>query len=98
MPAKKTPKKKAAKAAKKSAAKVAKKSAKKAPKKSAKKSAARKITTVRSGTDGGVAQVAAPDRGAIEREAFFIYQQRCELGLPGSPEGDWAEAVRRLGA
>jgi hypothetical protein len=32
----------------------------------------------------------------IRIEAFYVYEERSDRGLPGDPHGDWAEAIRRL--
>ena len=85
MPAKKTTRKVAKKAAKKVAKKAAKKAAKvakKAPKKASATPAA----------------APAPTLEEIEVAAFYIYLRRCEQGLPGTPEDDWAAAVAQVSA
>lgn len=41
-------------------------------------------------------QARNPSQAEIARRAFEIYQKRS--GTPGTPEGDWAQAVRELEA
>lgn len=96
MPAKKTTKKVAKKAAKKVTKKVAKKAVKKVTKKAAKK-VAKKAPKSEVSAEAPVAKP-APSHEEIEKEAFFKYLRRCELGIPGTPEDDWAAALAELAA
>ena len=93
MPAKKKSTKKAAKTAKKATKKVARKAAKKAAKKATKKTARKvaKKTTAKAGHP-------APSIEELEVAAFYIYLRRCEQGLPGTSEDDWAAAVAEFAA
>jgi hypothetical protein len=84
MPAKKVAKKATKKVAKKAAKTAVKKVAKKAPKTAVKTTAA------------APAPVAAPTLEEIEVAAFYIYLRRCEQGLPGTPDDDWAAAVAQF--
>lgn len=88
MPAKKTTRK----VAKKAAAKVAKKTATKVAKKTVRK-AAKKVAGPVART---VATSPAPSREELETAAFYIYLRRCEQGLPGTPEEDWAAALAQF--
>lgn len=76
-------------AAKKVSKKVAKKTAKKAAK------VAKKAASKRASKGKGKGKVTDE---AIAAEAFYIYRERQENGLPGDPDGDWLEAKRRLKA
>ncbi len=86
MPAKKSTKKVAKKAAKKTAKKAARKVTKKVARKAAKKSAK------------AIAVAPAPSQEELETAAFYIYLRRCEQGLPGTPDDDWAAAVAQFAA
>ena len=88
MPAKKSTRKVAKKAAKKTAKKTAKNVAKKVTKKAA-KAATKKATRLRA---------VVPSYEQLEVAAFYIYLRRCEQGLPGTPEDDWAAAVAQFAA
>ncbi|MCH7227612.1 hypothetical protein [Haloferula sp. A504] len=89
MPAKKKSTKKAAKTAKKATKKVARKAAKKVTKKTARKVA--KKTTAKAARP-------APSIEELEVAAFYIYLRRCEQGIPGTSEDDWAAAVAQFAA
>lgn len=90
MPAKKKSTKKAAtKTAKKATNKVAKKAAKKVTKKTAKKVAKKKTAK---------AVQPAPSLEELEVAAFYVYLRRCEQGLPGTSDDDWAAAVAQFAA
>lgn len=85
MPAKKTTKKVAKTAATKTAKKATTKTAKKAAKKVAKPAPK-------------TAASPAPSHAQLEEAAFYIYLRRCEQGLPGTPDDDWAAAVAQFAA